>query len=319
MEKTIRVKFQAVKKALLFVMVLTMIICCMSIGSSAATAGPAYGDVPKTAEAITLDGVKDPVYNGGLRLLVDQWADGSANKDLAYVSVYAVYDANYLYVFCECHDSYFISDAETIATAYSDCKAWSLDNVELFVDWDNAGIDNASLYQYRICYNGWLSGSYGDIKYNGTDDQRSEVGNAGGEILNTDNYFNGMAVLTDYGFDCEYQIPLQNGTGEGSVLGMAFNYSSRDSEEGRSILSNNSGIFGWGVDKYGQVTLGNETAVIPEVTAEEPSSAETTPDAAAETPAATTAESPLTADISAVYAVMALLSAAGMVFAAKKR
>lgn len=282
------------KRLLVFAMVLSL-LCTMAF---AHTDGGLLGDVPQTSEAITVDAVKDAIYDFGLSVPIT-YPNGTSDVK-ATANAWLLSKDGYLYVYAEIKDADVVVAPADLQTS----SPWSIDSLELFINSDNSD-DNAATTQYRIDNEGWPC----VYDQNGRADYGPDaVGSA----------FMYAEVDTSAGYNVEFAVPVT-----GSAVGINFqvnDVSSDGSDQTWAMVHSDvtgSGSSSWTAGDYPYITIGGSTVSLPVEVVEETPAADEAP--AADTSAATTAPAAAqTSDIIPAAVVMALLGAAGLVICKKR-
>ena len=180
-----------------------------------------YGDVPKSKDAITLDGDKDAVYDKGLILPVDldklYGDDGCSARGTAYL----LWQDGFLYVFAEIKDPYVMPQGDYVDQSG---QPWMTDSLEVFLDPSNSLEDDA-FDQYRIDAYGYRS-----FELRATGDRASSY-NEDESVAN--GIFEGKAKLVSGGYNVEFKIPITKGAG--SDIGMLLQINDMDDSGNRTL------------------------------------------------------------------------------------
>lgn len=132
-------------KKLFAILLCTMMIAAMLVPTSASGTGISWGEVPKTTDAITLDGTKDAIYDKGLIIPIETVRE--ANSELSSTGkAYFVWADGYLYVYAEVQDEWLKPVDKSLANHL-------VDGVELSMDWNNDGVDSG---KYVTWYDGTI-------------------------------------------------------------------------------------------------------------------------------------------------------------------
>lgn len=261
---------------------LTLVLSALITGVSAHVDGGNLGDVPNSAEKITVDGKKDAIYDQALKVKVDQ-ANGSTSVN-ATGEAWLLYADGHLYVYAEVTDKDIVDpDPDTQSSS-----PWMTDSFEVFVNEKNSD-DAADIMQYRIDCSGFPSA----YDRNGL----AEYGPG-----NADSYFTYAARSTDNGYAVEYSIPVS-----AKEVGVNFQINDVLSDGSQSLAMAPSKVTGagagsWNPGEYPYITIGGSTVSLP-----------------VEDSGEATGGSAATFDFTAVAAVGAALSAAGYALTKKRK
>ena len=157
----------------------------LSAGVSAHKDFKSWGDIPKTATKITVDGKLDDIYKKGLIVDVNL-ADGG--KTAATGKAYFVWADDGLYCAVE------VNDPEICALDASK-NAWEQDGIELTYDWKN---DGSTRHKWMIHYDGTVV----------------KAGDATVEAIEV------KATSTDKSYIIETKATLPDGVKAGSGIGV---------------------------------------------------------------------------------------------------
>lgn len=284
------------KKVLVFVLML-MILCTSVV---AHPDGGTLGDVPKTAEDIVVDGVKDEIYNYGLVINIDQSLTGNPVKATAVANL--LFKDGKLYVYAE------IKDADVVIpdSSLQESSPWSCDSLEVFINAENSD-DNTKTMQYRIDNTGWPCA----YDQNGLADYGPDAAKA---------HFEFGEVTTGAGYNVEYAIPVSAAT-----VGVNFQINDVSSDgSAQTWAMSKSAVTGegagsWVAAEYPFITIGGSEVALPvEIIEEEAGEAAEAAPAAA--PAAAQAVSAAqTFDATAVAMVLIGISGLGIAVSKKRR
>lgn len=246
------------KKLTVWMLVATLLVGMLAISVSANNICESYGEIPKVDKPITLDGLRDGVYDYGVSMEINSGFRGEANESGVSGTLWAAYDDNNLYLFFEVKDSSvfdiskdpnvrFCSTCGKQEVVGSGCEhmtdpaseiynIWNDDCVEFMIDWTNNGSVPS---QYRVNRSGLATRDW-DTQNIGF----SAAASAGS---------NG----TWYG---ELSIPLDSSR-QGTEIGimcMINNQKSLDPYEADYIMLSNSANYGdpWGSEFFDYITLG---------------------------------------------------------------
>ena len=152
------------KKILSFILV-AVLLSALAVPAAANSAnGNELGVIPKTNAVITIDGVKDDVYNQGLKVAVN-----NPNEDKPGAgggTAYLLWDDSSLYVFCEVKVKEFIrpfmwdkmwAGAKTSNDGWTNTQMsfyWMLNSTEVHIDWWDKG-EHAIQFNTSPYYDTW--------------------------------------------------------------------------------------------------------------------------------------------------------------------
>ena len=260
---------------------LTLVLSALITGVSAHVDGGNLGDVPNTAEKITVDGKKDEIYDQALKVKVDQPNGTSEVK--ATADAWLLYSDGRLYVYAEVTDKDIVDPTADL----QESSPWSTDSLEVFINEKNSD-DAADIMQYRIDCTGFPS------VYN--QGGLAEYGQG-----KADSYFTYAARNTDNGYAVEYSIPVS-----AKEIGICFQVNDVLSDGSQTWAMAHSDVTGsgansWTAGEHPYVTIGGSPVALAAAATDDP-------------PA-----SPSTFDITAIAAVGAALSAAGYALTKKRK
>lgn len=273
-------------KKLFAILLCTMMLAAMLVPASASGLGSEWGKVPKTTDAITLDGAKDAIYDQGLIVPIETVRE--ANSELSATGkAYFVWADGYLYVYAEVQDEWLKPITEGVSNHLND-------GVELSLDWDN---DGASSGKYVTWYNGYVE------RVNAFKDPAADYG---AEIV--------AKKTGDKTYSIEWKLTLPKEIKAGSEIAM-YMHINNNTEAGKRVMvrapqSANSGSNNLANTDYIVLADTVVTAKAPETTkaSETTKAPETTTAAPATTKAPT--QTPATADTTVVAATVLLMAAA---------
>ena len=258
---------------------LALVLSALVTGVSAHVDGGNLGDVPNTAEKITVDGKKDEIYDQALKVKVDQPNGTSEVK--ATADAWLLYSDGRLYVYAEVTDKDLVDPTPDAQSS----SPWTTDSLEVFINEKNSD-DAADIMQYRIDCTGFPS------VYN--QGGLSEYGQG-----NADSYFTYAARNTDNGYAVEYSIPVS-----AKEIGICFQVNDVLSDGSQTWAMAHSDVTGsgagsWNAGEHPYVTIGGSTVALAAATDDAPSAS--------------------TFDVTAIAAVGAALSAAGYALTKKRK
>jgi len=178
------------KKVFAILMTVVMLGSIFTVPVFAYQGNQSFGQVPVSGEAISIDGVKDAIYEQGLKIEINRLAeevnegDGSTNA-----TAWLLWRDSALYVFVETRDSDVVMEAGSPNAAE---WPWLTDSVELWLDPGNWG---EMVWQFRV--------------------------SAFGAVQSHENVpFQGVANAVPGGYNIEFRVPIENEAG--SSLGISF-------------------------------------------------------------------------------------------------
>ena len=191
------------KKIAAILLVCAMLIPAGALGALANSANKSFGNVPESADAIAIDGVKDAVYDQGLRISIDKGQlYGEAEPPSSSGVAWLLWQDGFLFVFAQITDpTPFTPSADTQSN-----QPWWTDSAEVFLDPDNSAstdTNDANAVQYRIDSTGYRSF---EDRINGTNSY-------GGDAATANGVFDGAAVTTSTGYNVEFKIPITETAG----------------------------------------------------------------------------------------------------------
>jgi hypothetical protein len=267
----------------------------MAVPVSAHRSNAKYGDVPKTGEAIILDGIKDPIYEQGLYVPVRTQYDGTSSRYGAAGGgeAWLLWDDGRFYAFFE-----IVTDAPLEASDDDEVirnRPWEMDGVEVFFDFSNEATgDTANVFMMTNSgVRAFECKPTGTMSWHGRGDS-------------PDGWFEAAVVHTDVGYNVEMVIQAADFSGEfraGNDIGFVLQLSA-----GGATYHSDSGGWHWDPEAWAYLVLSDTVVTIP---VEE--------EAPATTDGGTTTEAaPRTADPITLVVLGSLLSAAGITIAKKK-
>jgi hypothetical protein len=289
------------KKTVSILIVAVMIFSILSVPVFANSANKSFGDVPKSSDTITVDGVKDAIYDQGLQIPLDIDNQYSEGPTTTRGNAWLLWQDGFLYVFVSVTDSYIMAqDADTESNS-----PWMTDSVETFLDPDNNTTDDSDTNsaQYRIDAYGYRSF---ENRYDGTNSY-------GGDATTANGVFDGAAKITAAGYDVEFKIPITKTAGDSMGLLLQINDMQSDDTTRCMVFSHQSvvtdGNMSWHPAGYDYIVLSANavTAVAPETTAAPDTDAPISVISAPPPAAAVTTNAPPTGDTGIIIAVIALI------------
>ena len=294
--------------------IIGLIVAALLVGSIMITpvlafsGNGSYGDVPKSADVIVIDAVKDDVYDLGLRLDINRkyepydWSPDTGSTGVAWI----LWQDGFLYVYSEINKAI---GPLLSADEYNNQSGepWMTDSLEIFLDPPNEGEDSE---QYRIDSTGWRSF---ENRFEGISSYNEDESAA-------DGIFEGKARRIDgSSYAVEYKIPIAKGAGD--ALGFLLQINEIWDDGTRSVVfsaSLNPESNSWAAIEYDYIVL-SASEVTAVVAAEpEPEAPAPVDTPAAEAPAAPV-QAPPTADPISLLVLGSLVSAAGIIIAKKRK
>ncbi len=277
-----------------------MLIAILAIPTAIpiAAVGENAGAVPLTADAISVDGMKDKIYDKGLIFPLDkQFASDPVCDSVG--TAYVLRDETTLYIFVEITGEKYYKPLDEFEY-YEARNAWFGDGVELSLNRYNNGDMDYDTYDYRISVYGIPSvlPGYFDV-YNPMI----------GEDETADEGTFGFMAYDDLSYSCEFAIPLKDAGNEVSL----FIFFQDWQEEGyyKYACSQPSGT------ETNYVTLDGPTvSTKPIVDTDTATDADIT-DSGSEDVGTT--EAPQTFDIAVVSAITAVVTLIGATLTKKRR
>ncbi|MCL2773599.1 MAG: LPXTG cell wall anchor domain-containing protein [Oscillospiraceae bacterium] len=317
------------KKFIAILLAAILLIAPLSVTVLADPANTNLGNIPKTATAPVMDGVKDAIYDDGLHVPIRNPHSGSPDGGLGGgADAWLLWDDSYLYVFVQADVAGFYHP-----DTYADDELnnpWNLTTIEVLLDFSNAGTDGTSVCQFRLNDSGFPNVT---------------LGNASGTWLNGDDtkpYMTTGSVKTANSYTAEYKIDYNKVMTDGVAGGMpdfgaawgagkqigVYLFDQELSEDGSSTImyvsvpTDRSG--NWDPTMYDYAVLGDTVvgAAAPETTDAQAQdtapAADTQPALVADQPSVPAA--PTTGDgMPAMILVAIAVSFAGIIVFAKKR
>ena len=263
-----------------------LMLAALAVPAFAAEKGTSYGNVPKTSEAIKVDGKMDDIYKKGL-VVKSLTKDINGKDAAASFTTYLLWNGkDTIYCYADIVDpTYF--DYSKAAKAPS---AWNTDSLELFLDYSNKVARTRD--QYRID-NAGVATYYDTKTYTGKD--AAPFG------------FQGYAMTkTAKGYAVEFQIKAYKEAIAGDMK-IGFHLMLNDMQlDGTTRINIGSDACGNKPEAFGYITLSNTAVKVDATTA-----------ATTKAPA-TKPTSPATFDAGIILAVVAAAAGAGVVVSKKK-
>ena len=300
------------KKFISAVTVIFLLFALLAVPVLAHKDNASYGDVPKSADAITIDGDKDAVYDKGLKLEMSRQYEPFGDEETdTRGTAYVLWQDGFLYVFGEIKQS-FLQDAGEAEEKQSG-SPWECDSLEVFLDFTNEA-EGGDCDQFRI--DAWGYRSF---------EQRTTTGDNsyGGDASTADGVFEGAAKINGTNYNVEFKIPFQHPSGAGSNLGFLLQINDMTADGPRSMVFTSSSMGesrSWEAGEYDYIALSaNEVTAVEAVAEPEPAVGGGEEAAAEVAPVITAAVTAVpTGDAGMILAVLALLASAG-VFALRTR
>ena len=338
-------------KKLIALVACVALIVCSAVPAFAGAMGADLGEVPWVATAPKVDGVMDAVYAEAAFLVVDTLDEDCLDTGLV-AKCYFCWNGDYLYAF------YDVQDYDVMPVpAERSSSPWDYDNVEFFIDYAGDGVSNRlegvdtndldQCIQYRIDSSGYPSVYYFDAAgddYGAYGLDGNSIGasmGAAGEYADDHFYFASNFASDRY--TVEFALPLTNtlipwGTETievGDVFGIGIQVTDKfagGSDTSRYRVDGMEG-WAWSAHLWPNYTLGApdgyvapadpEPAPAPADPEPAPAPAPADPEPApapapAPTPSAPVVNAP-TSDVTAIFSVLASLSAvAGLAISKRK-
>ena len=302
------------KKAIAVLIVAVLMFSLMAIPAMAHKDNASYGDVPKSADAITIDGTKDAIYDKGLVVEMNRQYEGFGDAETdTRGTAWILWQDGFLYVFGEIRQSFLqdFSEAEDRQSG----TPWECDSLEVFLDFSNESV-GGDCDQFRI--DAWGYRSF---------EQRTTTGDNsyGGDASTADGVFEGAAKINGTSYNVEFKIPFQHLATAGTGIGFLLQVNDMTSDGPRSMVfspTSTGESRSWEAGEYDYIVLSaNEvTAVEPAAVEEEVPDAAgggDVPEAPVVAPAPAPAPAPRTGD-AGLTALIALIAAAGIVIFKRK-
>jgi len=281
------------KKATVLILALLSIL---SISSFAGSQGGSLGVVPQTTRIITVDAVKDDIYDQGLFVPLTRPESEGQNDYGTSGAAYCLFNDGVLYIYVQVIDNEIVEPTSDIQTTLP----WETDSVEIFIAPNNTD-EVTEVLQYRIDVTNWPS----FYTQTGITDYGPEA---------VGNRFKYASKRTSDGYALEFAIPVEGSKKEGFIFGFHFQINDirKNDTAIRMFAPSLAGSGSWTSELYEYSTVG---AMIIDIIEEEIEEVAAEPSAPTTKPA-TAAQ---TSDIEyAMFAVLALISIVGAVLIVKK-
>jgi len=294
------------KKFIAILTVTVLLISMMTVPTLAHKNNTKIGEVPKTADAITIDAIKDPVYDKGF-IISDMGArfldeDGLNEGRGTTAKAWALWDDGALYVYAEV----YVADVFEVDENLQTNANWMCPSFELFIDLTNEDDDRAAIEQYRSDYTG-----YGSIDLSATEGVASY-----GNMDAADGFIIAAGRIIDGGYAIEFKAI--NPKIKAGDCGWLYQINDIFEDGTRAVLFQNSGKgVSWDASTFDYVTLVNTTVtgVEPEPEVVEDTPADDAAPVADDKPAAETKPvSPPTGNTGIlILLAVAMMAATGIV------
>ena len=218
------------KKAIAILMTAILLFAILAVPVMAEKGNKSYGDVPKTKDAITIDAVKDAVYDKGLKLDINRQYDGEGIGDYGTSgTAWVLWQDGFLFVYAEVKQVFLQDKAE--AEDRQSGQPWECDSLEVFLDFSNDA-EGGECDQFRI--DAWGYRSF---------EQRTTTGDKsyGGDYNTADGIFEGKAAINGTNYNVEFKIPFQHPADKGAQIGFLLQINDMVADgAGRSIVFSGS-------------------------------------------------------------------------------
>ena len=246
-----------------FALCVALLIASAGFRASSYNNGGCLGSVPATRTTIAVDGMKEAVYNDGLKVEI-KYPKTEEQSVGATGTVYLLCTNGSLYVFFEVTDEGQVFDP---IPANQQNKPWLTESCEVFIHEKNSN-NEQDIVQYRVDWTGWpsLYTKTGIAKY-GSAKVGSDFGYA--------------ASRSTTGYKVEFRIPLKSiGSnvlaGDNYDLGIHFQINDVKDEEANLnwateySAATGGGSDSWQADAHPYVILGSSSIVPGENPTEAP-------------------------------------------------
>ena len=246
-------------------LILAVLLLCVILITPvlAHKANKSYGDVPKSADAIKIDGEKDAVYDKGLKLDIFRQYEGYGDPETdTRGTAWVLWQDGFLYVFGEIKQSFLQDKAE--AEEKQSGTPWECDSLEVFLDFTNEA-EGGDCDQFRI--DAWGYRSF---------EQRTTTGDNsyGGDASTADGVFEGAAKINGTSYNVEFKIPFQHPAASGSALGFLLQINDMTPDGPRAMVfpsSSTGESRSWEAGEYDFIVLtANEVTAVEAVPPPEP-------------------------------------------------
>lgn len=279
------------KKLLVLVLALMMI---MSVSSFASADGASLGKIPQSPVDITVDAVKDEIYDQGLFIPLTRPLTEGQNEYGTTGEAWCLFKDGMLYAFVHVIDK----SIETPDPAKQASTPWETESVEIFINKDNSS-DNANTMQYRIDVANW------PCIYN-----QAGVADYGPDMVKDQMKYGAKLGTNEYWL--EFGINVEGAKTAGYKFGFQFQINDRNDGGQVQVMSPSSlKASSWTAELYDYAEVG-DMLVLEEETA--PAEAAPVDGAAPEAPAAAAQ----TSDYTVVLVAAALIAMLGTALIVKK-
>ena len=311
-------------KKMTSILVMVIMVLSLAIPAFAGSVGTDYGFIPKSPVDITIDGVKDPIYDHALTLNIASYSDGDVDLGTKGVA-YLLWRGTDMFVFIEVEDPEVVVRSHDIQLSTpwkTDCATFYIDPTNLA---DAEHLDD--VMQYRLDCTGWPSvyspRSTGTLEaYGSADDGFTQ--NADG--LYAADFFDFAGIFSSDRYQVEYQIPICDAPYVGQEVAFLLTVSDRynngeDSTQARLEEFAYSGYGVWDAEAWPFAQLADVPADydgdVDEPVVVEP---DVEPDVSEPVaPAPATDSNPTTSDVSYFAIISAILALAATAVVFKKR
>ena len=315
-------------KKITSILVSIVMVLSLAVPAFAGSVGTDYGTIPKSPVDITIDGIKDPVYDYALKLDIASYSDGDVDLGTRG-KAYLLWRGTDMFVFIEVVDPEVVIRSHDVQLS----QPWKTDCATFYIDPTNlADADHLDdVMQYRLDCTGWPSvyspRAAGTLEaYGSAEDGFTQ--NADG--LYAADFFDFAGMFSTESYQVEYRIPICDQPYVGQAVAFLLTVSDRynngdDSTQARLEEFAYSGYGVWDAEAWPFAVLADvpadyaedvdEPAVVePEVPAEDP-----VDEPLIIAPAPVVDDNPQTSDANWLAVVVATVSLFAVVFVSKKR
>ncbi len=188
------------------ILVIALMVLSLAIPAFAGSEGTYYGSIPKSPVDITIDGIKDPVYDYALRLDIASYSEGAIDLGTKGVA-YLLWRGTDIFVLIEVVDPEIVIRSHDVQLS----QPWKTDCATFYIDPTNVadGEHLDDVMQYRLDCTGWPSvyspREAGTLEAYGSADD-GFTSNADG--LYAADFFDFAGVFSTENYQVEYQIPI---------------------------------------------------------------------------------------------------------------
>ncbi len=224
------------------VMIIAVLVCSVSVAGDTPVVTESLGSVPFTSDTITINGIRDAIYEKGLKLQIES-SLGGMEVSGATGTAYFLRSDDTLYVCVE-----VTGEAEYLITDDYESVCWGDDHVELIINRAGDG-DMDSCEEYASGVNGHFYYNWEGEQLFGSD---------------ADSDFQTECVRNDTSYTVEYAIPLDGQADKLDIFMSIVDTDSTGSDAGYATLYDISSF--WSAAEYNYIELNGDEVSAPATT-----------------------------------------------------